>query len=214
MHRSPFTRTKRWTRRSRSLRPCGTLKNWLPRHRSSRCRTRNCTRRRRSRSGKRRLVYRARTGLRHDHSGRWRNRSRRPRRRGAHLHDIARRLRRWRSASGVRCRSRNSRRNSDARRCRTRSAGRCRRGGWCDGNLGRNHDHCRRPISGSYRSRSHHSGRSRCRRLNRWLGRHCLRFYRRLLNRRLDYRTRRGMLDCSLLLRDGAQHISRPRNIR
>jgi hypothetical protein len=116
--------------------------------------------------------------------------------------------------------TRSPRRNGDGRRCRSRTCSTRRgRGGWCDGNLGWNHDHRRRPISGSYRSRRHHSRRWRSRRVNRWLGRHCLRrpclrFYRRLLNRRLDCRTRRGMLGYSFLLRDRAQHVSRPRNIR
>jgi len=109
--------------------------------------------------------------------------------------------------------------NGAGRWCRSRICSRCGRDGWCDGNLGRNHDYRRRPISGSYRSWRHHSRRWRRRRVNRGLGRHCLRrpcpcIYRRLLNRRLDCRARRGMLGYSLLLCDGAQHVSRPRNIR
>jgi len=120
-------------------------------------------------------------------------------------------LRRW---------TRGARRNRDGRRCRRRTCGTRRgRGGWCDGNLGRNHDHRRRPISGSDRSWRHHSRRRRGRRLNRRLGRHCLRrprlrFYRRPLSRRSDCRARRGTLGYSFLLCDGAQHVSRPRNIR
>ena len=220
MHRSPFTRAKRRTRRSRCLRPRGALKNRLPRDRSSRRWTRSRTRRRRTRRSQRCLVNRARAGLWHDHSRRWRNRSRWLRGRPAwHLHDIRRRLRRWRSTSGLCCGSRNPRRNGDSWRCRTRSASRCRRGGRCDGSLGRDHDHCRRPISGSYRSWRHHSRRRWRGCINRWLGRHCLRrpclrFYRRLLNRRLDRRTRRRLIGDAFLLRDGAQHVSRPRNIR
>jgi len=213
MHRPPFARTKRRPRRSRRLRPGRALKNWLPRHRSSRHRTRSSTRRRRSRRGQRRLVYRARAGLRHDHS-RWRS-NRSPCLRGSVLHlrnDIGcRRLRRW---------TRSPWRSGDGWRCRNRTcSSRCDRGGRCDGNLGRNDDHRRRPISGSYRSRRHHSRRRRRRRVNHWLGWHCLwrprlRFYRRLLNRRLDCRAGGGMLGDSLLLRDGAQHVSGPRNIR
>ena len=130
-----------------------------------------------------------------------------------HLRNVimCRRLRRW---------TRSPQRSGDGWRCRSGTcSSRCGRGGWCDGNLGRNDDHRRRPISGSYRSRRHHSGRRRRRRVNHWLGWHCLRrpclrFYRRLLNRRLDCRARRGMLGYSLLLRDGAQHVSGPRNIR
>ena len=220
MHRSPFTRTQRRPRRSWRLRPWCALKNWLSRHRSSRRWTRSCTLRRRSRRSHRRLVYRARAGLRHDHSRRWRNRTRRLRgRRALHLHDITRRLRRWRSTSGLRCGSRNPRRNGDSGRCRTRSASRCRRSGRCDGSFGRNHDHCRRPISGSYRSGRHHSRRRRRRRVSRWLGRHCLRgpclrICRRLLSRRRDCRARGGTFGYSFLLGDSAQHVSRPRNIR
>ena len=121
---------------------------------------------------------------------------------------VRRRLRRW---------SRSARRSGHGWRCRSRTcSSRCGRGGWCDGNLGRNDDHRRRPISGSYRSRRHHSGRRRRRRVNRWLGRHCLRrpslrIYRRLLDRRGNCRARRGTLGYSLY---SAQHVSGPRNIR
>ena len=219
MHRSPFTRTKRRTRSWR-LRPCRALKNWLSWHRSSRRRPRRCTRRRRSRRRQRRLVYRARAGLRHDHSRRWRNRSRWLRgRRALHLRDIVmrRRLRGWRSAAGWRCwsRSRCSWRNRDRRRCCTRGGWhrrRCGRGGWCAGNSGRNRDYGGWPVHASYRSRRHHSRCRRrrnrtfarrlgwhCLRRRHWSGRSfCLRFYRWHRNRRLDCRPRPRMLGCFL----------------
>ncbi len=232
MHRSPFPRTQRRTRLSRRQRSSRTLKNWLPRNRSSRSRSRW-----RSRYRRRRLVHRARAGLRHDHSRRRRNRSRWLRGcRSLHLHSVTNRWRlyRWRRTSRLRggSRSRNSGRNGDRGRCCSRagSGGRWGRGGRGHGNFRRNHDHRRRPIGGSYRSRSHQSWRRRRggrRSFARGLGRHCLarhgshrgsclcfRRGRRRRNWRLDCWTRRGMLDGFLLLRDGAQHISRPRNTR
>ena len=223
MHRATFPRTQRRTRCSRRLRPCRTLKNWLPRDRPSRRRTRSYTAgRNRSGCGQRRFVDGSRAGLRHDHSRRRRNRSRRPRGRRTltlHLRDIRRR----RSTTGRdrRSRSRNSRRNGDSRRCRT-GGGRHRRdcGRW-------NNHHRRRAVGGGYRSRCHHSGRGRRRRFCCEFGRRCLgrrrcgrngrlRFcrWRWRRNRGLRYGARRGLLGCSLLLRNGAQHISRPRDIR
>ena len=88
MHRPPFTRTKRRTRRSRRWRTRRALKNWLSRHRPSR-RGREAGSARRSRRRHWRFVHRARAGLRHDHSRRWRNRSRwLRRRRRLHLRNI------------------------------------------------------------------------------------------------------------------------------
>ncbi len=229
MHRSPFPRTQRRTRLSRCQRPSGTLEDGLPRNRSSRSRSRW-----RSRHRRRRLVHRARAGLGHDHSRRRRNRRRGFRGcRSLHLHSVTNRWRlyRWRRTSSLRggSRSRNSWRNGDrGRGCsRACSGGRWGRGGRGHGNFRRNHDHRRRTIGGSYRSRSHQSWRGRRWRggFRRGFGRHCLArhgshrgsclcFYSGRSNRRLDCRTRRGMLDAFLLLRDGAQHISRPRNMR
>jgi hypothetical protein len=232
MHWTPFARTKRRTRRaSWRLRPCRALKNWLSRHRPSGRRPRRRSGRRFSRRGQRRLVYRARAGLRHDHSRRRRNGSGWPRQRRTldlHLRDITmrRRLHRWRSASGVRCGSRRraSRRKSDTRRRGTR--GRCRRSwrGWDHGNFGRDHDHRRRAVSGSHRSRRHHSGGWGLRRLGRRSWGHFRRrrwscsfgsgFHRWRRSGRLDYRARCGLLNRSLLLGDGAQHIPGPRDMR
>jgi hypothetical protein len=230
MHRATFPRTQRRTRCSRRLRPCRTLKNWLPRDRPSRRRTRSYTAgRNRSGCGQRRFVDGSRAGLRHDHSRRRRNRSRRPRGRRTltlHLRDIRRR----RSTTGRdrRSRSRNSRRNGDSRRCRT-GGGRHRRdcGRWRHRTFGWNNHHRRRAVGGGYRSRCHHSGRGRRRRFCCEFGRRCLgrrrcgrngrlRFcrWRWRRNRGLRYGARRGLLGCSLLLRNGAQHISRPRDIR
>jgi hypothetical protein len=228
MHRSALTRTERRTRCSRRLRPCGTLKNWLPGNRSSRRRTRRHTAGSSRRSGRwqRRLVHGARSGLRHDHSRRRRNWSCWPRgRRARHLRDICRR-RRSAANMGHRSRSRNSGRNGDRRRRRTargrhhvrgRGRRRHRSFGW-------NHDHRRRAVGGGYRSRRHHSGRGRCRRFCRGFRRHCpgrsrcgRRFRLHLCcwhrNGRFGWRARCRLLGRSLLLRNGAEHISRPRDV-
>ncbi len=213
MHRSPFPRTQRRTRHGRT---CRALKNWLPRHRSPWRRTRSRIRRRRSWHRHRRLIYRTRAGLRHDHPRRRCHWSRCFRRRGhLHLCNIRWTLCRW-------SRSRHSRRKGDRGRC-----GRCHsRGRGCGWrrrrNLGRNHDHRRRPVRRSYGSRGHNPRRRRCWRLNHGLGVHCLRrnrwsFCLRLHRRHcrwLGSRTRWRMFDCPLLLRDGPQHISRTRDMR
>jgi hypothetical protein len=231
MHRPPFPRTQRRARLSRCQRSCRTLKNWLPRHRPSRRRPRW-----RSRHRRRRLVHRARAGLRHDHSRQWRTRRRWLRRsRSLHLRSVNKRRKRcrWRRTSGLcgRSHSRNSWRNGDGRRCWSRagSGNRWGCGWWSRRNFGWNHDHRRRAIGSSYRSwRDQSRGRRRRRgSFARGLGWHChprhgshrgrcLCFHRgrRRRNGRLDCRTRRRMLDSFLLLRDGAQHISRPRNMR
>jgi hypothetical protein len=229
MHWTPFARTKRRTRRASSwrLRPCRALKNWLSRHRPSGRRPRRRSRRSFSRRGYRRFVYRARAGLRHDHSRWWRNGSGWPRRcrtLDLHLRDITmrRRLRRWRSAPGVRCgsRSHTSGRNGDGRRCG--AGGGCR--GWGHGNFGRNHDHRRRAVSGSHRSRSHHSrGRGfRCLarrfwghfRRRCWSCSFCFGFHHWCRSGWLGRWARRGILNHSLLLGNGAQHVSGPRDMR
>jgi hypothetical protein len=149
---------------------------------------------------------------------------------------MRRRLRCGRSTSDRSCRShsRDSRRHGDSGRrcCRTRTRSgcarsRCGRGRWCHGNFGQNHDRSRRTMRGRYRSRGHQSRcrRRRSRSFDHRLGRHGLRrhgsgwnfrlrFHGGRLHRRLDCPTRRGVFDGSLLLRDGAQHVSRSRNMR
>jgi hypothetical protein len=183
----------------------------------------------RSRRGQRRFVNRAWTGLRHDHPRRRRHRSGRPRRsRALNLHlrniTVCRRLRRCRSTGSLRCRShrRHSWRNRDRRRYGTRGRGRRRRGGRGHRSFGRYHDHRRWTVRRRYRSRRNHSRRRRRRRFARGLGRNSLRgslcfgFHRRYWgrSRRLDYRTRRGLFNHSLLLGDGAQHVAGPRDMR
>ncbi len=227
MHRPPFAGTQRRTRCSRRLRPCRALKNWLARHRTPRCRPRRRSRRRLSRRRQRRFIHRSRSSLRHDHSRQRRNRSRRLWRRrtwGLHLRDIVRRrLRNWRSTCALRRRtgSGNSRRNGNSRRSWSRRGCRRGRGRWRHGNFGRNHYHRRWTVSGSHRSRRHHSWRGgrRCGRFDRRLDRNFLRRsfgsgFNRWRNGRLDGRTYCGMLNHSLLLSDGAQHISGPRDVR
>ena len=229
MHRPPLSRTQRRARLSRCGWPRRTLKNRLPRNRPSRSRPRW-----RSRHRQRRLVYRARARLRHDHSRRRRDRSRGLRGcRSLYLRSATsrRRLCRWRRTAGRRGgrRSRNSWRNRDRGWCsgRTCRGSRWGCGGWGRGNFGWNHDHRRRAISSSYRSRRHQLRGRRCRRgsfarglRRRGLPRHwsrrgsCLCFHRRRSSRRLGCRTRRRMLSGFLLLGDGAQHISGPRNMR
>jgi len=227
MHRPPFAGTQRRTRRSRRLRPCRALKNWLSRHRTPRCRPRRCSRRGFSRHRQRRFIHRSRSSLRHDHSRRRRNRSRRLCRRrtwGLHMRDIVcRRLRNWRSACALRRRSRSgdSRRNGNSRRSWSRRSCRRGRGRWRHGNFGRNHHHRRRTVRGSHRSRCHDSRRRRRRygSFSRGLGRDFPRwdfrsgFNRRRCNRRLDCRTLRRWFNHCLLLSDGAQHISGPRDV-
>jgi hypothetical protein len=226
MHRPPFSRTKRRTRRSRRLWPRRALKNWLSRHRTPWRRARRRSRRSFFRRAQRRFVYRARAGLRHDHPRRRRKRSGWPRRYSTlHLHNTRRRLRRWWSASALRCRTRSraSRRNGNSRRCgASRGSRRCC-GGRRHVSFGWNHHHRRWAVSGSYRTRRHHS---RCRRRRRFAhgrGRFCLRrrYWRwsfcpcfHCRHRRPGRRARRWGLNRSLLLGDGAQHIPRSRNTR
>ncbi len=220
MHRPPFTRTKRRPR-ARRLWPRRALKNWLSRNRPSRSWPWW-----RSRRWQRRLVHRSRTRLGHDHSRRWRNRRRCFRGcRSLDLRTVTKRWRlyNWRRTASLYNRSRSPRRNSDRRRCGSRTCSkRCGRGGWSYGNFGRNHDHCWRPLRGSYRSWRNQSRRRR-RGFGCGLGGRCLRlcwsyrsfrFHGWLRNRCLDCRARRRMLRDSFLLRDGAQHISRAGNMR
>ena len=234
MHGPPFTRTKwrtclSWRERTRSA-----LKNWLSRDRTAGRGPRCGICRRRTQRRRWGLVNRTRSSLRHDHS---RRRSKRSawfdRRRRLHLRHIVamRRGRRWRewSASGWRCRRSGSRRTYDNRRRRIRRSsgtrGRQTRSRWSRRHFGRNHDNRGRPVSCGHGSGRHHSGRRRgsfARRFRRYSfrrdrsgeGSFCL---------RLDWRRRsgcfnggaRGRIFCGdLLLRDGAQHVARPRNMR
>jgi hypothetical protein len=221
MHRTPFTRTKRWSRRSRRLRPSRTLENRLSRNWPSRSRPRNRSRCRRSRQ--RRFVHGPRPGLRHDHSW-WRsNWSCRPnRRRTLHLRNIRWRRCRWRNCTHWRrcCRSHDTRRNSNRRR---RCGSGRRRCDWRR-SFRRNYNHRRRTIPGRYRRRRHHSRwRSRSS-VSRGFRRRCLRRCRsrwRLdfycggrSNRRLNGRTSDGIFRRSFLLRDRAQNIARARDVR
>jgi hypothetical protein len=151
MHRTSFARPKRRTRLSRRHWSRSALENWLPRHGSSRCWSRNI---RIGRHGgrQRRLINRTRASLRHDHSRRRRDWSRRPRRRCVlYWRDTGRNSRsaslRRRSACNRRCWRRNARRNSDRR---GRGIGRSRRRSWSrssDRCLWRNHHDRWGPIS-------------------------------------------------------------------
>jgi hypothetical protein len=161
-------------------------------------------RRRRDRPRRRRLVHRTRSGLRNNHARRWRLRRcgsrrwrNRPRRR-------SRRLRCCRCCSRRRWRRRRSGRRNRARRC-----GNCRSGGgwrhWRSRLLCRRSDHC-----GSRRGRCNCGRRGR--RSRRWR-----RLYWRHSHRLSRHRRRRGPSRgrrCLLLLRDGFEHISRPRDVR
>ena len=234
MHWTPFSRTQRRTRLSGRERTRGALKNWLTWNGSSRRRTRSgagrgCCRRRRWR-----FVHRAGPGLGHDHSRQRRDRSSwLGRRRGLHLRNVSlcRRLRR-RNTTDRGGRSRNPGHDCDRRRWRICNRWTCSR--WSRGersyrNFRWNHDHRWRTVSGSYRSRGDNPRRRRgSMYVTRGLGRHYLRS-RRQHWRRWSFRAGfdrwrsggwpnrwagRGMFGCFLLLRDGAQHIAGPRNMR
>jgi len=208
MHGTPlsWTQGRSHSRRRRLLRPRA-LKDRFAWFRPPRHRTWSCCRRS--------FVYRARSGLRHNHarrSARWR-----PGRRCC-LHFGGRN--RWRRRRGHDCRRRDcrgrTRRNSDGgrRACDWRNdRGRNRR-------LGRNDHRCRRARGGD---------RSGCnelwrRRFDDRLGRNSglgrrhnwrfgLRDHRRNRGHGLDHGTRRS-LGSRFLLLDGPQHVSRAGNVR
>jgi hypothetical protein len=160
VHRPSFARPKRRTRLSRRHRSRSALENWLAWHGSSRRWSRNI-RIRCGRGRQRRLINRTRAGLRHDHSRRRCNWSRRPHRccvlyrRDTSWSSRSASLRRW-NACNRRCWRRKARRNSDRRRC---SIGLSRRRSWSRSSgrgLWRNHNHRRGAIRGCNRSGSHH----------------------------------------------------------
>jgi hypothetical protein len=157
-----------------------------------------------------------------------------------HLHHITcgwRSRRRRRARTGCRSRWRNhSWRNCNRRRWRSRRW-LCCRSRRRNGSFRRNHDDRRRPISRRHRSwrnqsrrwrrrwrsRSNSSGRGFSCRPGRRCFRCCrrcrhrslsLRFHARRRHRRFRYGTRRWLFGNCLLLRDGAQHVSRTRNMR
>ncbi len=226
MHRTTLTRAQRWTRAGR-LWTRRALKDWLSRHGPS-----GRGPRRRTRRWNRRFVHRARAGLRHDHARRRRTLSS-----GSFgncwLRRCAGRRRGYRHTGRGNRSGRNSRRHGNRWRCSTRSGGRRsyrrRRGGGRHGTdwrryrrLRRNHDNGGRSLGG------YGSGRDESRggRFHYGFGwrrlRRCRSFRfgfdgglrgRRLRRRRLNHWPY-GMLGGFFLLRNGAQHVARTRNVR
>jgi len=218
MHGSPFSRTHRGTRPTRSGRPLRTrtLENRLTWHGTSRCRTHGSWRarlRRRCNGTRRRsFVNGPRAGLRNDHPRRWRlwrrrlRGSRRSRRRGR-FRSSRRGLRSGRGRHGWRGYSRRRRHRACGHRrygwthwCRDRRRGSCNRlFDW------RRHDRPHRRRGQGRRRRSCGSSRRlrRRRRCRHWL-------WRNWRYRRTNRRSRSSFL----LLCDRLQHIARSGDVR
>jgi len=212
MHRTAFTRTQRWARRThaRHLR-ARALENWLPGYGAAGRRAHSdrhsglhsrCYHRARRRS----LIYGTRSGLGHNHA-----RSRRlwpgQRRRGDGTRNrgsLGRRRHRYRRWSRRRQYGRRRSRNARWRYCRRRgrSNGRPFRG-----RHGRNHSGPRRGWRRRNWWRRNRPCRSCHRRHHYWCG-----YGRGLCGHRRNRRSRRGRYHF-LLLRDGSEHISRPGDV-
>ncbi len=239
MHRTPFARAQRrtgsWRRRPRRALKDRLSRNWPSRYwswRGSRRRSRRFVHRpraslRHDHAGLRRC-RRSRSRRWSGSALYWRLRHRRQAGRSSRRRHARRNGHCWRHGNRWRhrarrgqARSRRERRRSRAGRSHMRHSARWRR---CR-HLGRNNDHGRRPLSGNGSRRNEPGCRRLCfgpRRRNGGgggfsFGLNCGRGDRRpryRRNWRFDRWTSYRVLRRFFLLRDGAKHIARPRNVR